>query len=217
MAWTKERREAAAERMKALHRLHPGGLRTMQAQGAIATSTMGVSASGEVADPVTAKQSGGAKVTTKGPASYRMYKRGNQGWYPVTIPANNVSIVMGLEGLGDDGKPNYSWECPDCKGYCGEDGTPCPVRGERPYRICPVPSCQKKISDNPPGEGLEVAHTDAEIRDEAFALSTPELRTKAMLDLHLYTYHPSEAAALAPQSIRNPVQPVAPGRMAEVS
>jgi hypothetical protein len=210
MAWTKEQRKAQSERMKNLHRLNQGDLRTMQAQGAATRTTIGVDEGGNVVAPETIRSTGGARVTTTGPANYRLYKRGNHGWYPVTIPANNITLVMGPEGMG-----NYSWECPECHGYCGEDG-PCPVRGERPYRYCPVPSCRKKILDNPPTGDIEIEHTDAEIKDDIFALSTPELRTKAMLDLHLYTYHPSEAAALAPQSPRNPT-PTPPGRMAEVS
>ena len=149
-----------------------------------------------------------AVVGRKGPAPVRVYKPTATGYRPVVVPSSNLGWVL---------SQGYLPECPDCGGLCERDA--CPSRAPVLYRVCPVPSCRKKITDTFGSPDAVSPNTNDPnfIQDEVYLTSTPELRTKVALDAHMYAYHPAESGALAPQNPRNPIAGPSPGRMAGVA
>ncbi len=128
-------------------------------------------------------------VTHTKPGKVRVYKPTQFGYKAREIPATNVTAAL---------KNGFLLNCPDCGGKCGDGPNDCPERPKRMYRQCPVPQCGKKIFDYEQKD-IDAAETDAAdpmaIRDDSYMQSTPELRTKAVLDKHMLLIHPNEASA----------------------
>ncbi len=128
-------------------------------------------------------------VTHTKPGLVRVYKPTPFGYKARYIPATNVTAALNNGFLG---------KCPDCNGECGDGPNDCPERPKRMYRTCPVPQCGKQIFDYEQKD-IDALEDDAEdpmaIRDDAYMQSTPQLRTKAVLDKHMLIRHPNEAAA----------------------
>ena len=120
------------------------------------------------------------------PGTVTMYKKTPQGWAPRQVAATAIGA-----NLANGFKPT----CPDCKGHHGGGANDCPARPRVGYRICPI--CGKHVYDNQSFEPIDLPVDDPNlIRDAAYENSTPAQRTKAQLDLHLWTRHPQEARAL---------------------
>jgi len=128
-----------------------------------------------------------------------MYKHEPWGWRRLKVSRNSVTELIGAGFL-------------DRCGLCGSTrcpGTPngCASGRMRQYRDCPVAGCNdgraKRIYDmNEPGKVKSVATDPYAIVDDAYSASTPELRTKAMLDAHIRAYHETEAIARGLMSIQ---------------
>lgn len=187
--WTDEQRAAASERAKAQWASQkttaPSDAQMLMAQ---AQSTAEQVSTQRLEDVVEAEVLGDDRgdVTHTQPGKVRVYKPTPYGYKPREIP------VTGLAQALDGGfLPN----CPDCHGQCGDGVNDCPGREKRAYRQCPVPQCRKKVYDFIQGLDVEDADDPMKIEDDAYALSTPELRTKALMDKHMLVLHPNEAAA----------------------
>ena len=136
----------------------------------------------------------GAAITTTHtrPGTLTMYKpTERQGYSPRTVSASAIKILLS-EG--------WSERCPECgKDHLGKDGKPstdpnlCSARPPVAVRVCPV--CQKRIYDNVRfTEQVEDAESDPNvIKDDAYAASSPEERTKVLLNLHLWVRHARQA------------------------
>jgi hypothetical protein len=160
----------------------------------------------EIAVPSDMKGKASGDVAWTAPPLVRMYKLNRMGNYDAfPIPEGNVEACW---------KAGYLSACPDCeRDDCGVDGTDCTAREPRLRRICPVPSCRKVFRDEPLAGSMDddpETRDPAVIQDDAYAVSTPATRTKAMLDMHMLYYHQQEALSLAPH-----LQPLISARMAE--
>ena len=128
-----------------------------------------------------------------------MYKHEPWGWRRLKVSRNSVTELIGAGFL-------------DRCGLCGSTrcpGTPngCASGRMRQYRDCPVAGCNdgraKRIYDmNEPGKVKSASTDPYAIVDDAYSASTPELRTKAMLDAHIRAYHETEAIARGLMSIQ---------------
>lgn len=136
----------------------------------------------------------------KGPRRVVVYKLTPSGCLPIEVSSNALG---GNEGVLNNG---CSATCFDCgRGDCCTDvktwaPNQCPGRPARLYRSCPV--CAKRVYDShPTGKFLRDAMAQArtaeaaenEITDDSYSDSTPQTRTKVMLDLHIVGYHPVQA------------------------
>lgn len=136
----------------------------------------------------------GAAVTTTHtrPGTKVMYKPlGKRGYEPRNVSSSAVGVLL-AEGW-------YEY-CPMCQnehldknGAASTDPNLCAARDPLAVRVCPV--CDKRIYDNV--QFSETAEDDGSdpnvIREEGYSQSTPESRTKASLDLHLWVKHPRQA------------------------
>lgn len=112
-----------------------------------------------------------------------MYKPTPAGWMPRRVTAG--SIAMNLAN-------GYKIRCPQCNGQHGADPNECPGHDPVAVRVCPV--CAKRIYDNRVTMDVDRQEDDPNvIQDDAYAASTPAVRTKAALDWHIWNRHPQEA------------------------
>lgn len=126
-------------------------------------------------------------VTHTRPGVVVMYKPDGRGHYsPRSVPV--TAIKQNLES-------GFKANCPECGGQHGPDPNACPGRDPLAVRVCPV--CGKRIYDNMdinPGDGLGDDDDDPNvIHDDAYASSTPQTRTKVLLDTHIWVRHPQSA------------------------
>ena len=141
-----------------------------------------------VSEPIEGEKDGvteGGYVWYDRPGTVTMYKPTPQGFFPRTVTKASTPQLL-----------NEGWlpRCPDCGGSHGPEPNVCTGKDPVAIRICPV--CGKKQPDNSPFEVIFDDDDPNVIRDEAYENSTPATRTKAQLDLHLWTRHPQEARAL---------------------
>lgn len=120
----------------------------------------------------------------------RVYKRTASGYFePRIVPIANIGFMFRDGALA---------RCPHCGSDECEGKNSCPGRAKRGYRVCPIDSCGKHIYDNP--DALKAPTTDEEddalIRDDSYATATPAERTRALMDIHILTYHPQESRYL---------------------
>ena len=157
----------------------------------------------------------GAAITTTHtrPGTLTMYKpTEGQGYTPRTVSASAIKILLG-EG--------WSEHCPECRtDHLGKDGKPstdpnlCSARPPVAVRVCPV--CQKRIYDNVRfSEQAEAVDGDPNvIKDDAYAASSPEQRTKVLLNLHLWVRHARQAQMMnvpaLPSALQDMVAEVKP-------
>lgn len=144
-----------------------------------------------------------AKVTHTRAPHARVYVLTPQG---CTVKMVNSQVSTLREVLAS---PTHSPVCWDCgSDQCSGGTNECPGRPKRMLRRCPQPQCRKPIYDpKPTGKFLkedDVVHTRDEtgddmellIDDSDDYLSTPQQRTKALMDEHILKYHPGEAAQM---------------------
>ncbi len=186
--WTEEQREEARQRAKK----HNFGKKATVTQGPSEEALLLAQAQGKpsvvTTDNISEEDETGTVTHTK-PGLVRVYKPTPFGYKARYIPATNVPMAL---------KNGFLARCPDCGGECGDGANDCPQRPKRMYRTCSVPQCGKKIFDFEQQEidALEGDQNDPmAIRDDAYMQSTPELRTKAVMDKHMLLIHPNEAAA----------------------
>lgn len=145
----------------------------------------------EVMDKETMGNDRGTVSHTK-PGKVRVYKPTPYGYKAREIPVTNLAQAL---------KGGFLAHCPDCNAAgipgkdCGDGPNDCPNREKRAYRKCPVPQCGKKIYDYLQDIEETGEDDDMKINDDAYAQSTPELRTKSVMDKHMLVLHPNEAAA----------------------
>lgn len=199
--WTKEQRAEASQ--KAKERWQKGGGQRAAITEAPSAEQMLISQAQATAPQVSTQDLSdvmekGALGDDKGtvshtkPGKVRVYKPTPYGYRAREIPVTNLSQAL---------KGGFLPHCPDCNtagipgADCGDGPNDCPNREKRMYRVCPVPQCGKKIYDYL--QDIEVTDEDdaMKIRDDAYEQSTPELRTKSVLDKHMLVLHPNEAAA----------------------
>ena len=169
----------------------------MKAQKAVTTVDDLANLGGEDADILEPNSNSNVEHTSAG--LVWMYKHEPWGWRRLKVSRNSVTELIGAGFL-------------DRCGLCGSTrcpGTPngCASGRMRQYRDCPVAGCNdgraKRIYDmNEPGKVKSVATDPYAIVDDAYSASTPELRTKAMLDAHIRAYHETEAIARGLMSIQ---------------
>lgn len=169
----------------------------MKAQKAITTVDDLASIGGEDTDILEPNAQSNVEHTSAG--LVWMYKHEPWGWRRLKVSRNSVTELIGAGFL-------------DRCGLCGSTrcpGTPngCASGRMRQYRDCPVAGCNdgraKRIYDmNEPGKVKSASTDPYAIVDDAYSASTPELRTKAMLDAHIRAYHETEAIARGLMSIQ---------------
>ena len=128
-----------------------------------------------------------ATMTHQRPESVTLYKPTEYGYFPRKVPVTNMTMLL---------EAGYLPECPDCGGHCGTDTNSCPGRDKRLFRICPMASCGRRIYDHPIAATEETDDDPMAIRDDAYEQSTPELRTRAAMDAHIWSRHPSLAVTM---------------------
>lgn len=132
------------------------------------------------------------KVTHTKQGLIRVYKPTQFGYKPRVIPATNLAQAL---------KGGFLPHCPECNPGglpgkdCGDGINDCPAREDRAYRVCPIPQCGKKVYDYQQDMTVASDEDPSRIDDDAYMQSTPELRTKAVMDKHMLGRHPNEAAA----------------------
>ena len=147
--------------------------------------------------------SSGGVVTHIRPGIVRMYKPTPQGTYDPRF----VTVSMIQANL----REGWKIACPDCGSSDCAGGNTCTGRPPLAVRICPV--CGKRILDNYRFTSQTVADEPGLIRDANYDASTPESRTKAQLDRHLWLKHPTEAQSMGigsmPAEIKTPLEAAA--------
>lgn len=140
------------------------------------------------------RDSEGGPVVTEHtrPGTIVMYKPTAKGYSPRTV---SVSAIRQLLRQG------WSEYCPDCGGeHLNRDGKVstdpnlCNARDAVAVRECP--ECGKRIYDNqtPPAKPRADGYVDPNvIQDEEYFSTTPEQRTRASLDIHMWVRHPRAA------------------------
>lgn len=148
-------------------------------------------------------------VTEQRQETFTLYKKMSYGWKPTLVRGGAVDECIK--------SGSFRFECGDCGGHCGLDPNSCPGRKPLPFRRCPVAGCGKKVYDTLDVDlgGTEEEETPGEIRDEAYAASTPETRTKVKLDQHIIAFHPSEAQRLGLVTAQSQVPAPSPGPVAQ--
>ncbi len=162
----------------------------MRAMGKVTTNDDLAVIAGSDADIL--ETGGGSNVERTGPGLVWMFKHEAWGWRKLKVSQNDIAMLLNsgfLDRCGDCGKTS----CPGS--YNG-----CPKGTMRMYRDCPVAGCNdgrgKRFYDNETGAEIKPVSDDPfAIQDAAYIPSTPESRTKAMLDEHIRYYHTVEAAA----------------------
>lgn len=199
--WTDEQRAEASRRAKArglgtrIRKRASVEMQDVELEPDASSAVFSAKNSGGMVRSVDqAKGEDGSPVTTTHtrPGTLTMYKpTEGQGYAPRTVSVSAIRILLS-EG--------WSEHCPECgKDHIDKDGNPstdpnlCSAREPVALRICPV--CQKRIYDNVRfTERAEATDGDPNvIQDEAYAASSPEERTKVLLNLHLWVRHARQA------------------------
>lgn len=138
-----------------------------------------------------------ATVARSGYGTLPVYKLTPSGCTRIEVAVQGIEAVLMQRG--------YAAECFDCHSdKCNGEPNGCPGRPKKVFRVCPVLSCGKHIYDaKPTGAYLtdEFDHSDRPqeegmIDDGRYSQSTPESRTAAQMDYHLWGYHETEAAGM---------------------
>ncbi len=149
----------------------------------------GLPVDGEGDGVTNANYGNGGGVTHKTAGLVMMWKPTDNGWMAVEVTSTSIEQVL---------RAGWKSYCPDCNGRHGAGPNDCPGRQPVAYRICPI--CPAVIWDNyQVGTRLPTDEQSGDpnmIVDEAYTNSTPATRTKAALDLHLWTRHPQETRAM---------------------
>ena len=196
--WTREQREAQSRRMKG--QVGQVTIGPTEEQLIIAQSQGKIDVSQEDIFDLAVKRAQGQEDTGtirhQRPGMVRVYKPTPWGYSPRDIPVTNLPNVL-MQGW----KP----KCPDCGGSCSAEPNSCPGREKVAYRMCPVAGCSKKVYDFQHTETQEASDDPNLIQDEAYIQSTPAARTKAALDVHILSRHPTEARAAGLIDVRGPI------------
>mgnify|MGYP001587210553 CR=1 FL=1 len=140
------------------------------------------------------RDSEGVTVEHVRPGTVTMYKpTEHHGFVPKTVSASAMRLLI---------RQGWSEFCPLCGGHHldskGEHSTdPNLCKGRTPVAVRRCPVCRKRIYDNDslPVESKEDedAHDPNLIEDNSDQLTTPEERTRLLLDLHMWVRHPRAA------------------------
>ena len=109
--------------------------------------------------------------------------------------------LISVVAIGENLRNGWKQHCPDCgldhidrNGIISSDPNLCPARPPVMLRLCPV--CGKRIYDNLTPDSY-LSEEDSEdpnvIKDESYTATTPEERTAAQLNLHMWLRHPQQA------------------------
>jgi hypothetical protein len=197
--WTDEQRAEASRRAKerGFGRRPPTAaaveIHDVEPAGAPARSNAVLLAEegGRMVKTVDDAAEGGVVTTHTRPGTTVMYKPSKDGYSPRTVSVSALQLLL-IQG--------WKERCPDChaphidkNGQHSTDPNLCTARDPIAVRVCPA--CEKRIYDNVGfTEGLAAGSDDPNvIQEAAYTESTPEIRTKASLDLHLWQKHPRQA------------------------
>lgn len=146
---------------------------------------------------------GGAAVSHTSAGLVWMYKKEIWGWRRLRVSRNSAPELIDA-GFRD--------RCGNCQSTsCPGEINQCPKTPKVMYRECPVAGCNQGNGHRVYDDGQSMATGNREPGDE-FAIvdatysSTPETRTKAMLDEHIRWYHPQTAAYMGITTNGNGVQ-----------
>lgn len=129
-----------------------------------------------------------------------MYKPTPNGYMPRRVTTGSISMNLAN---------GFTIRCPQCNGHHGGDPNECAGRDPIAVRICPV--CSKRIYDNRVQQAVDMRADDPNvIQDEAYAASTPAVRTKAALDWHIWNRHPQEAREMGLAALAKAPEEVVP-------
>lgn len=155
---------------------------------------------------------GSVKVTHNRAGTMIMYKpTESQGYMPKTVSVSALRMLL---------RQGWKEECPDCGGrHLNKDGIDstdpnlCSAREPVAVRVCPV--CQVRIYDNMRyGEDAEESDDVNVIKDDSYAATTGESRTRVSLNLHLWVRHPRQAQMMGieqlPTALRDMVEEAKP-------
>lgn len=148
-----------------------------------------------------------AKVAHIRPGVRRVWFLTPNGSVSRDVSAHSLGGAEGV--LSHGGSP----VCHDCqRDDCGKGVNDCVGRPKRQYRKCPVTSCGKVIFDpKPTGQYLQqdgmTRYTEdgamqgdeddgLVIKNDEYTESSPEARTKTMMDAHIIGYHADDAVRL---------------------
>jgi len=193
--WTPEQREEARQRAiksglgrKASVSDGPSAEQLLMAK---AEGTPAVQTREDLADVVDKDvlQDDSGHVDHTKPGRVAVYKPTPLGYRRRDIPVTNLGMAL---------RNGFLPKCPDCGGECGYGMNDCPGRPKRLYRVCTIPGCGHRVYDFQAVSAEEIVENPDDpslIQDDAYLNSTPESRTKAMMDKHKLARHPTEAAA----------------------
>lgn len=174
----------------------------MAAQGPVRTYEDLAAVAGEGGEFDRSTETPGVEHTSAG--LVWLYKHEGWGWERRRFSRNGLSELL-IAGLLP--------YCGDCmSAQCAGEPNACPKGTKYFFRVCPVAGCNKnnggprKFYDIGVGtaDAAAVSEDPFAIRDDAYAASTPELRTKAMLDEHIRYYHTTEAQVRGLNNIQAP-------------
>ena len=167
----------------------------------------------------TSRETGPDGVTTEHsrPGTIMLYKpTETQGYVARRVSVSSMGFLIRNNG--------WSEFCPDCgkehldrSGQVTTDPNACTARPPVAVRVCPV--CRKRIYDN---QGLPTLTAEDDVYDpnvipDEGALSTPEQRTRILLDLHLWAKHPRQAQMLGRTPLPTALREIAESVQASVS
>jgi hypothetical protein len=169
----------------------------IRAQAPLTTTEDLEKLAGEDADVL--ERGGGSNVEHTTPGVVWMFKRETWGWKRGKYSRNDVAMLLNsglLDRCGDCGSP----DCPGDINKCLN-----PAKNQRQYLDCPVAGCNdgrgKRFFDIIEAVVAPVDNDDPLAIKNVYALSTPELRLKGMVDEHIRRFHtisaPSFGVALS--------------------
>ena len=143
-----------------------------------------------------------------------MYKpTESQGYVVRRVSASAIGILL---------KQGWSEYCPDCNAeHLDRDGKPttdpnaCKARPPVAVRVCPV--CRKRIYDNQGIPQQADEDDDPNVIPDDGVLSTPETRTRILLDLHLWSKHPRQAQMLGRPALPTALKEIAESVQASIA
>lgn len=154
------------------------------------TTTESLTADGDDVDDFSANHRGVATTHSR-PRKVRLYKPGDGG--SRAVPSGN------LRRLTDPTDGGWSIVCPKCHSRCGGSPWGCGKEPEPPFWECPVPDCNADRPGSHPKRFYETRprrqreENKNRLRDETLDLEISTAKTK--LYEHIWTFHPSYAAA----------------------
>ena len=134
-------------------------------------------------------ESHGVTIVHTRPGTVMMWKPGPDGHYtPRTVSESSRALNL---------QNGWAITCPEChtnheaSPYPPSDPNSCPSREPVAVRECPV--CNKRVFDNVMGEAKKKPIPDPNVIKDEYEFTTPESRTRLLLNTHMWVRHPQQA------------------------